>query len=183
MRDRVIREPDHEALTQFARNTVKAAFPNFPAPLACVDAVAAAVTMPFDEGLLEERRLFMRLFTGGFVEGWTDRIINIHPSLLPAYKGLQVHERVIADGVRFTGCTVHIVRPEMDSGPIIAQAAVPVIEGDNPKTLAARVLAAEHRLYPLALGLLASGRARIAGDRVIVAGALPADGILINPAA
>jgi phosphoribosylglycinamide formyltransferase-1 len=77
---------------------------------------------------------------------------------------------------------VHIVRPEMDSGPIIAQAAVPVIEGDNPETLATRVLAAEHRLYPLALGLLASGRARIAGDRVIVAGALPADGILINPA-
>ena len=125
---------------------------------------------------------FMRLLTTGFVEAWADRIINVHPSLLPAYKGLHVHERVIADGVRFTGCTVHIVRPEMDAGPIIAQAAVPVIEGDTPETLAARVLKAEHRVYPLALRLLASGQAKVVGDRVLVEGATPPQDFLINPA-
>jgi len=125
---------------------------------------------------------FMRLLTPGFVEAWADRILNIHPSLLPAYKGLHVHERVIADGVRFTGCTVHIVRPEMDAGPIIAQAAVPVIDGDTPETLAARVLTAEHRVYPLALALVASGQAKVVGERVLVEGATAAQGFLVNPA-
>ncbi len=125
---------------------------------------------------------FMRLLTAGFVEAWRDRILNIHPSLLPAYKGLHVHERMIADGVRFAGCTVHIVRPEMDAGPIIAQAVVPVAGDDTPETLAARVLTVEHKAYPLALRLLASGRARIEGDRVVVADAGAVDGFLINPA-
>jgi phosphoribosylglycinamide formyltransferase-1 len=110
---------------------------------------------------------FMRLFTPAFVERWRDRILNIHPSLLPAFKGLHVHEQVLAAGVRVTGCTVHIVRPEMDAGPIIAQAAVPVAPGDTPDSLAARVLAAEHRLYPAALAALAGGRVRIAGDLAV----------------
>lgn len=125
---------------------------------------------------------FMRLLTPGFVAAWTGRILNIHPSLLPAYKGLNVHERVIADGVRFTGCTVHFVRPEMDTGPIIAQASVPVLQGDTPETLAARVLTAEHRVYPLALALVASGRAKAIGGRVTIDGAAPAQGFLVNPA-
>lgn len=109
---------------------------------------------------------FMRLMTPGFVELWRDRMINIHPSLLPAYKGLDTHARALTDGVRITGCTVHFVRAEMDAGPIIAQAAVPVVAGDTPDTLAARVLEAEHRLYPHALGLVASGRARALGELV-----------------
>lgn len=125
---------------------------------------------------------FMRLLTPGFVTAWTDRILNVHPSLLPAYKGLNVHQRVIADGVRFTGCTVHVVRPEMDAGPIVAQAAVPVHEDDTSETLAARVLAAEHRVYPLALALVAGGRAQVVGDRVVIAGTAPAESFLVNPA-
>lgn len=109
---------------------------------------------------------FMRLLGGDFVSIWQDRMINIHPSLLPAFKGLHTHERVLEAGVRITGCTVHFVRPEMDAGPIIAQAAVPVVPGDTAETLADRVLAAEHATYPKALALIASGRFSIEGDRV-----------------
>lgn len=109
---------------------------------------------------------FMRLLTEGFVEAWRDRHLNIHPSLLPAFKGLHTHERVLEAGVRITGCTVHFVRHEMDSGPIIAQAAVSVRPGDTPETLAARVLTAEHKLYPLALRLVASGAAHVDGETV-----------------
>jgi phosphoribosylglycinamide formyltransferase-1 len=112
---------------------------------------------------------FMRLLTPSFVEHWRDRLINIHPSLLPAYPGVKTHERVLTDGVRITGCTVHFVRSEMDMGPIIAQAAVPVLAGDTAASLAARVLAAEHRLYPAALRLLAGGKIRVAGERVLLA--------------
>lgn len=109
---------------------------------------------------------FMRLMTPGFVERWRDRMINIHPSLLPAFKGLHTHERALEAGVKISGCTVHLVRPEMDEGPIIGQAAVPVEAGDTPETLAARVLAAEHRLYPQALALLAGDQIRIEGNLV-----------------
>jgi phosphoribosylglycinamide formyltransferase-1 len=123
---------------------------------------------------------FMRLLTPGFVEWWRDRIINIHPSLLPSFKGLHSHERALEAGVRLTGCTVHFVRAEMDDGPIIVQAAVPVHAGDDAERLAARVLAAEHRIYPLALRLIAEGRVRIAGDIAAVEGAAP-DAVLINP--
>ena len=112
---------------------------------------------------------FMRLLTAGFVHRWQGRQINIHPSLLPAFKGLHTHGRVLAAGVRITGCTVHFVSPEMDSGAIIAQAAVPVLPGDDEDTLAARVLAAEHRLYPHALRLVASGAARLEGQQVVFA--------------
>jgi phosphoribosylglycinamide formyltransferase-1 len=113
---------------------------------------------------------FMRLLTAGFVERWHDRLINIHPSLLPSFKGLDTHARAIAAGVRFTGCTVHFVRPAMDEGPIILQAVVPILEGDDDHTLADRVLIAEHHCYPGALKLIAEGRARVVGDRVAIAG-------------
>lgn len=111
---------------------------------------------------------FMRLMTPSFVQRWQDRMINIHPSLLPSFKGLHTHERALAAGVKITGCTVHFVSAEMDEGPIIGQAAVPVLSGDDPVTLAARVLAAEHRLYPAALKLVASGRARREGEKIII---------------
>jgi phosphoribosylglycinamide formyltransferase 1 len=125
---------------------------------------------------------FMRLLTDGFVERWRDRLVNIHPSLLPAFKGLHVHEQVLRAGVRVTGCTVHFVRPAMDEGPIIVQAAVPVLPGDDPERLEARVLAAEHRAYPLALRLIAEGRVRVEDERVIFDAASEPGQILLSPA-
>lgn len=125
---------------------------------------------------------FMRLLTKGFLDRWKDRVINIHPSLLPAFKGLNVHERVLDAGVRFTGCTVHFVRAEMDEGPIIVQGAVPVHDGDTAESLAARVLEVEHRIYPLAVRLVAEGRARVVGNIVPIDGAQADDTVLINPA-
>lgn len=124
---------------------------------------------------------FMRLVTPGFVARWLDRMINIHPSLLPAYKGLHTHERVLADGARITGCTVHFVRAEMDTGPIIAQAAVPVRSDDTPDILSARVLAAEHVLYPHALRLVASGSTAVNDDHVRLAGEPPVAPPLYSP--
>ena len=124
---------------------------------------------------------FLRLMTPDFVDVWRDRMINIHPALLPSYTGLHTHERALADGVRIVGCTVHVVRAEMDVGPIIGQAAVAVIEGDTPATLAKRVLAAEHVLYPQALALFASGKARIEGERISIAGADNAVAPLFSP--
>ncbi|NKB20638.1 MAG: phosphoribosylglycinamide formyltransferase [Alphaproteobacteria bacterium] len=111
---------------------------------------------------------FMRLLTNTFVDHWRDRLINIHPSLLPAFKGLDTHERVLAEGVRFTGCTVHYVRAEMDAGPIIVQAAVPILPDDDPESLAMRVLVAEHRCYPHALSLIADGKTRIVDEKVMI---------------
>ena len=110
---------------------------------------------------------FMRILTGSFVERWYGSMINIHPSILPSYKGLHTHERALADGVKLHGCTVHFVVPEMDAGPIILQAAVHVMEDDTADTLAARVLAQEHRIYPQALALAASGAVRSEGQRVV----------------
>ncbi len=124
---------------------------------------------------------FMRLLTDGFVTRWWDRLINIHPSLLPAFRGLHTHQRAIEAGVRFTGCTVHFVRPAMDDGPIIVQAAVPLARDDDEDRLAARVLTAEHRIYPLAVRLFAEGRLRIDGGRVCVEGMAPPADCLINP--
>jgi phosphoribosylglycinamide formyltransferase 1 len=109
---------------------------------------------------------FMRIMTQGFVDQWRDRMINIHPSLLPAYKGLHTHERALADGAKRHGCSVHLVRGDVDDGPIIAQAMVPVLKGDTPETLAARVLDAEHKIYPRALALLASGTLHVDGERI-----------------
>jgi phosphoribosylglycinamide formyltransferase-1 len=126
------------------------------------------------QALLEAHRIdivclagFMRLLTPGFVTRWSGRMINIHPALLPCFKGLRTHERALEAGVKIHGATVHFVVPEVDSGPIIAQAAVPVLDHDTPDTLAARVLAAELRIYPLALGLVAGGKSSIAGHGMV----------------
>ncbi len=110
---------------------------------------------------------FMRVLTPWFVGQWAGRMLNIHPALLPSYRGLHTHERALDDGVKVHGCTVHFVVPEMDAGPIILQAAVPVEDADDAATLAARVLKEEHRIYPQALALLAAGRLRISGNRVL----------------
>ena len=113
---------------------------------------------------------FMRLLTPWFVRQWDGRLLNIHPALLPAFKGLDTHARALEAGAKEHGATVHFVVPEMDSGPIVAQAAVPVRDGDTEATLAARVLEVEHRIYPEALRLVAEGRVRIAGGRCLIDG-------------
>jgi phosphoribosylglycinamide formyltransferase-1 len=124
---------------------------------------------------------FMRLMTPAFVERWRNRMINIHPSLLPSFKGLHTHERALAAGVRITGCTVHFVRAEMDDGPIIAQAAVPVLGSDTPGTLAERVLAAEHELYPAALRLVAAGRVLCEGEKILLSHDVKSSSPLYSP--
>lgn len=125
---------------------------------------------------------FMRLFTPGFVGKWQGRMLNIHPSLLPSFKGLDPHGQALAAGAKITGATVHFVTPETDAGPIIAQAAVPVHENDTAETLQARVLAAEHRLYPLALRLVAENRVRIVDGRCEVDARAPAGGLIVPEA-
>ncbi len=125
---------------------------------------------------------FMRLVTDGFAGRWRDRLVNVHPSLLPAFKGLDTHKRALQAGVRIAGCTVHFVRAEVDVGPIIAQAAVAVLPGDDEESLGRRVLEQEHRLYPLAVELIARGQVRIEGGRAHVLGAWSDDNTaLINP--
>lgn len=112
---------------------------------------------------------FMRILSDGFARKWEGRLLNIHPSLLPSFKCVRVHEQALQAGVRVSGCTVHFVVPELDAGPIIAQAAVPVEPDDTPETLAARVLEAEHKLYPAALKLLAEGKVKLEGGRAVFA--------------
>jgi phosphoribosylglycinamide formyltransferase-1 len=124
---------------------------------------------------------FMRRLSSGFVAAWSDKLVNIHPSLLPAFRGLRTHARALEAGVRLHGCTVHFVRDELDDGPIIVQAAVPVLPGDDAERLAARVLAAEHRAYPLAVQLIAQGRVRVEGARVVIDGSGQPGPTLINP--
>lgn len=124
---------------------------------------------------------FMRVLTGGFVAHWRDRLINIHPSLLPAFPGLDTHARALAAGVKLHGCTVHYVREEVDQGPIVGQAAVPVLAGDTPESLAARVLAMEHRLYPACLRLVAAGQAKVVGERVVLSDGANGDAFLSQP--
>jgi phosphoribosylglycinamide formyltransferase-1 len=111
---------------------------------------------------------FMRLLTAEFVDAWRDRLVNIHPSLLPAFKGLQTHERALAAGVRIHGATAHFVRAEMDEGPVIVQGAVPVLPSDTADSLAERVLAVEHRIYPIAVALVAGRKARVVSEKVMV---------------
>ncbi len=147
-------------------------------PAQAIDHKAFASREAFDDAVhaaLTEARVdlialagFMRIQSAGFVERWQGRQLNIHPSLLPLFKGLHPHKQALDAGVKISGCTVHFVTEEMDSGPIVAQAAVPVLEGDTPESLAARILQAEHKLYPQALALVASGRARIEDGRVVV---------------
>jgi phosphoribosylglycinamide formyltransferase-1 len=124
---------------------------------------------------------FMRILSDSFVRAWHGRLINIHPSLLPAFKGVDVHRRVLEAGVRISGCTVHFVVPELDSGPIIAQAAVPVLAQDTEATLSARVLKAEHRLYPHALKLLATNKVRISDNAATLDAELWDAGELFSP--
>ena len=140
------------------------------------------------QAVLENHRIelvclagFMRLLTPWLVTRWTGRMLNIHPALLPAFRGLSTHERALAAGVKIHGATVHFVVPEVDSGPIVAQAAVPVRDDDTPETLAERVLLAELRLYPLALALVAGGKVSIAGDRVRGDAAITSAARLIVP--
>ena len=124
---------------------------------------------------------FMRVLTEDFVARWQGRLVNVHPSLLPAFPGLDTHARALAAGVKLHGCTVHLVSAEVDQGPIIGQAAVPVLPGDDEAALAARVLEAEHRLYPLCLGLLAEGRVRVEDGRTVIQGLPEAGASIMNP--
>jgi phosphoribosylglycinamide formyltransferase-1 len=124
---------------------------------------------------------FMRLLTPWFVRQWEGRMINVHPALLPAFKGLDTHARALAAGAKIHGASVHFVVADMDSGPIIAQGAVAVRDDDTEKSLAARVLAVEHKIYPDALELVAAGRTRIVGNRVEIAGADVAAGEFLVP--
>ena len=125
---------------------------------------------------------FMRIVGPELLTRWADKVINIHPSLLPSFRGLHVHEQALAAGVKISGCTVHIVRPAVDDGPILVQAAVPVATGDTPETLAARVLEAEHRIYPLAVRLIAEKRVRIDGDRALIDSAPAPSAAMLSPA-
>lgn len=124
---------------------------------------------------------FMRIFSPWFPTRWADRLINIHPSLLPAFKGMHVQRQALDAGVRVSGCTAHLVIPDLDSGPIIAQAAVPVLAGDTEETLSARILRQEHRLYPLVVRWFAEGRVNIAGNKVTVEGAACDATLLFSP--
>lgn len=125
---------------------------------------------------------FLRLLTPCFVQQWDTRMLNIHPALLPSYRGLHTHERALADGVKIHGATVHFVVPEVDSGPIVMQGAVAVQDGDTPQTLAARVLQVEHRIYPAALQLVASGQTQLDGRICHVTANACVDGAFISPA-
>jgi phosphoribosylglycinamide formyltransferase-1 len=140
------------------------------------------------QGVIERYRIdliclagFMRLLTPWFVSRWDGRLLNVHPALLPAFKGVDTHARALAAGVRMHGATVHFVVPEMDSGPVILQGKVAVHPDDTAETLAARVLAVEHRIYPLALRLVAEGRVRIVGGRCRIENAPDGDETLIVP--
>ncbi len=145
----------------------------------------------FDEAVSERLRAakidyvclagFMRMLSPGFVDEWRGRLINIHPSLLPAFRGLHVQERTLDAGVKIAGCTVHFVSAEMDAGAIIGQAAVPVLPGDTLESLSDRILEQEHRLYPASLRLIVEGRARISGAVVQYDVAIECEGSLINP--
>lgn len=124
---------------------------------------------------------FMRILNAEFVNRWKDRMINIHPSLLPSYKGLHTHARAIEDGVRFGGCTIHFVRPEMDDGPIIMQAAVPISDDETEKSLAEKILKYEHQMYPAAVRLIAEGKVRVSARKCVFTDVdLDTDG-LISP--
>ncbi|OUT78419.1 MAG: phosphoribosylglycinamide formyltransferase [Rhodospirillaceae bacterium TMED23] len=124
---------------------------------------------------------FMRILTDTFVYSWKDRLINVHPSLLPIFKGLNTHQRAIECGVKFSGCTIHFVSSSMDEGPIILQAAVPVHQNDTSKSLAERVLDAEHKLYPMAIRLFANKKIWIENDLVKFTNIEDHNEILINP--
>ena len=148
------------------------------------DAFDRALTTALEEAKVNLICLagFMRVLGHDFVNHWQDRVINIHPALLPAFKGLHTHRRALEAGVRIAGCTVHCVRAEVDGGPIIVQAAVAVLPGDTEESLGQRVLKQEHRIYPLAVELIARGMVRMEGGNVRLDSAWPGeDAALINP--
>ena len=126
---------------------------------------------------------FMCILGDEFVNEWKDRLINIHPSLLPSFKGLNTHERALEAGVRFAGCTIHFVRAAMDEGPIILQAVIPIQPDDTPQSLASRVLLLEHKTYPTAVRMIAEGRVRVKGNSVIIKDANFTIDPMINPTA
>jgi phosphoribosylglycinamide formyltransferase-1 len=140
------------------------------------------------QSVLEQHRVeliclggFMRLFTAGFVQSWHGRMLNIHPSLLPSFPGLEPQAQALRAGVKISGATVHFVIPQTDAGPIVMQGAVAVCDGDTPEQLATRIIAIEHRIYPEALRLVASGRVRIEGDICKTAGGIASGAVLISP--
>jgi phosphoribosylglycinamide formyltransferase-1 len=160
-------------------------------PARAIDHTAFSSREAFDEAVhaaLTEARVdlvalagFMRIQSAGFVARWMGRQLNIHPALLPSFKGLNPHKQALEAGVKLSGCTVHFVTELADCGPIVAQAAVPVLDTDTPETLEARILQVEHKLYPHALALVASGQATIEGGRVMTGASLGADEALIFP--
>jgi phosphoribosylglycinamide formyltransferase-1 len=160
-------------------------------PIAVVDHKAFASREAFDQALDEHMSQhqidlvclagFMRLLTPAMVARWQNRMLNIHPALLPSFRGLDTHERALAAGVKIHGATVHFVAPEVDSGPIIAQGALAVHENDTVETLAARVLGIEHQIYPLALSLVARGQVSVVDGRCLVTGTVSDNGALIVP--
>lgn len=160
-------------------------------PTAVVDHKAYAGREAFDAALAEcidgyapdlvVLAGFMRILTEGFVRHFEGRLLNIHPSLLPSFPGLHTHQRALDEGVRIHGCTVHFVTPALDHGPVVVQAAVPVLDGDDESTLAARVLEQEHVVYPLAVRWFAEGRLRLDGGRVRFDGERPRPPVLISP--
>ena len=140
------------------------------------------------DAALNERKIefvclagFMRVLTNWFVERWRGRMINIHPSLLPLFRGTHTHRRALEEGVLVHGCTVHFVVPELDAGPIVAQAAVPVVPGDTEESLAQRILVQEHVLYPTALAMICDGRARLENGRVMFSMGWNSEGVLRSP--
>ncbi len=147
------------------------------------DSFEAAVTAALEAAGVELVCLagFMRVVSPGFVRRWQGRMINIHPSLLPLFPGLDTHARALAAGVRLHGCSVHYVNEEVDGGAIIGQAAVPVLPGDDPEALAARVLEAEHRLYPACLALVAAGKVRWAAGQAEISADFDATARIFNP--
>ena len=175
------RAPDYPATIALVLSNVPGAFgleraARTGVPAVCVDHRGFADRAAFEEALDRQLRDaavdlvclagFLRILTAEFVARWHDRLLNIHPSLLPAFPGLHTHARALATGVRVHGCTVHLVRAALDDGPILVQGLVPVRGSDDEATLAARVLEVEHRCYPLALAGLASGRLRVEGEQV-----------------
>jgi phosphoribosylglycinamide formyltransferase-1 len=124
---------------------------------------------------------FMRILTEGFVRHYEGRLMNIHPSLLPSFPGLHTHQRALEEGVRIHGCTVHFVTPTLDHGPVIVQAAIPVLDDDSEDDLAARILLQEHKIYPQAVRWFAEGRLRLEHGRVRLAAALNDRAALISP--
>ncbi|TXG93357.1 MAG: phosphoribosylglycinamide formyltransferase [Rhodocyclaceae bacterium] len=160
-------------------------------PTAVVDHKAHAGREAFDAALAEcidgyapdlvVLAGFMRILTEGFVRHYDGRLLNIHPSLLPSFPGLHTHQRALEEGVRIHGCTVHFVTPALDHGPVVVQAAVPVLDGDDEATLAARVLQQEHLVYPLAVRWFAEDRLTLEGGRVRLAAERPLPATLISP--